>query len=93
MLLMVCLLRYNNALNICWNSIKTETNTAVDTFIEFHLLVHKTHQNGGVHCSDDTLEIWLLTELLDISSFVLYANKSKLWMCLITTVAQWWLAG
>lgn len=54
---MVCLLRYDEALNIHWDDIKMGTNTAGDAFVELHLLVRKTHQNGGAYCRSDVITV------------------------------------
>lgn len=44
---MLCLLRYDEALSIRWDDVQFAKTPAGDMFLELHLLVRKTHQNGG----------------------------------------------
>lgn len=90
---LLCLLRYDEALNIRWEDVTAGFGTDGIPRIIINLYVRKTAQNGreySIVFSDSEL----IRSMLDIAPFYLYLDLDKPWMCAVSAFALWWqLAG
>lgn len=89
---MLCLLRYDEALNIRWEDITKLVDKHGVRYIQLNLLVRKTAQYGSESIlSFCTISSRELNGLSDIAPFFLYKmNSNNLHMCAVSAVALWW---
>lgn len=85
----LCLLRFDEVLNIQWSWITTDTHNGRHR-IKLALPYRKTHQYGGesfrVHKPFSTSN---RTNATDISPFFLYENTTFPWLCPVKAFAHW----